>query len=50
MIAPLVGEGAMLTKPPLLARALNGFPLLRGIPARLVGLGFRPEHIHSLEA
>jgi 2-polyprenyl-6-methoxyphenol hydroxylase-like FAD-dependent oxidoreductase len=32
-------------KPPLAARALGAFPLLRRIPARLVGLGFRREHV-----
>jgi len=25
------------------------FPFLRRIPARLVGMGFRPEHVHSPE-
>ena len=34
-------------KPPLAVRLLNGFPLLRRIPARLVGLGFRPEHVRT---
>jgi 2-polyprenyl-6-methoxyphenol hydroxylase-like FAD-dependent oxidoreductase len=32
-------------KPPLAIRALGAFPLLRRIPARLVGLGFRREHV-----
>jgi hypothetical protein len=31
--------------PPLPFRLLARFPLLRRIPARLIGLGFRPEHI-----
>ncbi len=31
--------------PPLLLRLLDRWPLLRRIPARLVGLGFRPEHV-----
>ena len=30
-------------KPPLAARLLNRFAWLRRIPARLVGIGFRPE-------
>ena len=34
-------------KLPLAARLLNRFPLLRRIPARLVGLGFRPEHVRT---
>ena len=33
--------------PPLAIRALGAFPLLRRIPARLVGLGFRREHVTS---
>jgi len=32
---------------PLAARLLNRFPVLRRIPARIVGLGFRPEHVRS---
>jgi 2-polyprenyl-6-methoxyphenol hydroxylase-like FAD-dependent oxidoreductase len=32
-------------KPPLIVRALGAFPVLRRIPARLLGLGFRREHI-----
>jgi len=31
--------------PPLLLRLLGQWPLLRRIPARLIGLGFRPEHV-----
>jgi 2-polyprenyl-6-methoxyphenol hydroxylase-like FAD-dependent oxidoreductase len=30
---------------PLLVRLLQRFPMLRRIPARIVGLGFRPEHV-----
>ncbi|HEX4999773.1 MAG TPA: FAD-dependent oxidoreductase [Terriglobia bacterium] len=30
---------------PLIARLVNGCPILQRIPARLVGMGFRPEHI-----
>ena len=32
-------------KPPLAVRLLAKFPMLRRIPARIVGLGIRPEHI-----
>lgn len=31
--------------PPLTLRVLEKFPRLRRIPARMVGMGFRPEHI-----
>ncbi len=34
-------------RPPLVARALGAIPLLQRIPARLVGLGFRREHVTS---
>jgi 2-polyprenyl-6-methoxyphenol hydroxylase-like FAD-dependent oxidoreductase len=30
-------------------RLLQRFPVLRRIPARVIGLGFRPEHIHTPE-
>jgi hypothetical protein len=33
--------------PPLAIRLLGQCPLLRRIPARLLGLGFRPEHVMS---
>jgi 2-polyprenyl-6-methoxyphenol hydroxylase-like FAD-dependent oxidoreductase len=32
-------------KPPLVVRALGAIPVLQRIPARLVGLGFRREHL-----
>jgi 2-polyprenyl-6-methoxyphenol hydroxylase-like FAD-dependent oxidoreductase len=32
---------------PLLPRLLRAFPLLRQIPARVVGIGPRPEHVRS---
>jgi 2-polyprenyl-6-methoxyphenol hydroxylase-like FAD-dependent oxidoreductase len=32
---------------PVVARLLNRFPVLRRIPARIVGLGFRPEHVRT---
>jgi 2-polyprenyl-6-methoxyphenol hydroxylase-like FAD-dependent oxidoreductase len=34
---------------PLVARMFNRFPWLRRIPGRLVGMGFRPEHVHTPE-
>lgn len=39
----LAGSGPV--KPPLLLELLRWFPVLRRIPARLIGMGFRPEHI-----
>jgi 2-polyprenyl-6-methoxyphenol hydroxylase-like FAD-dependent oxidoreductase len=35
---------------PFAIKLLRGFPVLRRIPARLVGIGIRPEHIRTLEA
>ena len=32
---------------PFVFRLLKWFPILRQIPARFIGLGPRPEHIHS---
>jgi hypothetical protein len=34
-------------KPPYAVKLLNRVPILRRIPARVVGIGFRPEHVHS---
>jgi 2-polyprenyl-6-methoxyphenol hydroxylase-like FAD-dependent oxidoreductase len=34
-------------KPPLLFKLFDAIPVLRRIPARVLGLGFRPEHIHT---
>jgi 2-polyprenyl-6-methoxyphenol hydroxylase-like FAD-dependent oxidoreductase len=36
--------------PPFLVRLITWFPGLRRIPARLIGLGIRPEHIRTPEA
>lgn len=36
-------------KPPFVARLLNSFPYLRRLPARLIGMGFRPEHVMTKE-
>ena len=38
-----------ITSLPLPLRALNSWPYLQRIPARLVGLGFRPEHVRTPE-
>jgi 2-polyprenyl-6-methoxyphenol hydroxylase-like FAD-dependent oxidoreductase len=36
-------------RPPFVVTLFSRFPFLRRIPARLVGMGFRPEHVHSPE-
>ena len=38
-------QATITPKPPLLLRLLGAFPMLRRLPARLMGMGFRPEHI-----
>ena len=38
-------EGRVPRKMPVALRLLQRFPILRRIPARLVGMGIRPEHI-----
>jgi len=42
--------GAKLERPPLAMRLLNEFPYLRRLPARLIGMGVRPEHVHTPDA
>ena len=32
---------------PIIVRLLQWFPSLRSLPARFIGIGPRPEHIHS---
>jgi hypothetical protein len=34
---------------PFAVKLLDWFPMLRRLPARLVGMGFRPEHVRSPE-
>jgi 2-polyprenyl-6-methoxyphenol hydroxylase-like FAD-dependent oxidoreductase len=37
-------------KPPLVFRLMHRFPILRRIPARMIGMGVRPEHVASPSA
>jgi 2-polyprenyl-6-methoxyphenol hydroxylase-like FAD-dependent oxidoreductase len=37
-------------KPPLAIKLLEWFPTLRGVPARALGIGVRPEHVQTKEA
>jgi 2-polyprenyl-6-methoxyphenol hydroxylase-like FAD-dependent oxidoreductase len=46
VIAPVLGRSTPLA-PPLPVRLLGRCPRLRRIPARLIGLGVRPEHVSS---
>jgi 2-polyprenyl-6-methoxyphenol hydroxylase-like FAD-dependent oxidoreductase len=38
-------RGTTTPKPPLPVRMLGRYPMLRRLPARIIGMGFRPEHI-----
>jgi hypothetical protein len=37
-------------KPPLIFKIVALFPWLRRIPARLLAIGIRPEHVHTPDA
>jgi 2-polyprenyl-6-methoxyphenol hydroxylase-like FAD-dependent oxidoreductase len=50
ILTPLVLRKAVLDTVPFPLRLFQLFPVLRRIPARIVGLGFRREHIRSPEA
>ena len=50
LIRPSLGSRAPIHRLPRLLRLLQRFPALRRIPARVVGMGFRPEHVHSPDA
>jgi 2-polyprenyl-6-methoxyphenol hydroxylase-like FAD-dependent oxidoreductase len=42
-----MGESQRRPRPPLIFKLFNVFPALRRIPARLLGLGIRPEHVRT---
>ncbi|MGC2415682.1 MAG: FAD-dependent oxidoreductase [Stellaceae bacterium] len=49
VLDPVIGSDNPITAPwPL--RLFNHLPWLARLPARLVGMGFRPEHVHSPRA
>jgi 2-polyprenyl-6-methoxyphenol hydroxylase-like FAD-dependent oxidoreductase len=50
VLTPLVVRKAVLDKVPFALRLFQRFPVLRRIPARLVGLGVRREHVRSPDA
>lgn len=43
-------ESEQRPKPPRFFKLFNVFPVLRRIPARLLGVGIRPEHVRTPEA
>jgi 2-polyprenyl-6-methoxyphenol hydroxylase-like FAD-dependent oxidoreductase len=46
VVTRALDEGASF-EPPFAVKLLAKFPLLRRIPARLIGMGVRPEHVTS---
>jgi 2-polyprenyl-6-methoxyphenol hydroxylase-like FAD-dependent oxidoreductase len=48
-INPLM-RGTPVNAPPLLARLFDELPPLRRLPARLIGIGVRPEHVRTPNA
>jgi 2-polyprenyl-6-methoxyphenol hydroxylase-like FAD-dependent oxidoreductase len=50
VLTPLVVRKAVLDKVPFVLGLFDRFPVLRRIPARLVGLGVRREHVRSPDA
>jgi 2-polyprenyl-6-methoxyphenol hydroxylase-like FAD-dependent oxidoreductase len=50
VIRPALANQAPLRSLPLPLKLLQKFPVLRRIPARVIGVGFRPEHIHTPDA
>jgi 2-polyprenyl-6-methoxyphenol hydroxylase-like FAD-dependent oxidoreductase len=43
-------QGTREPEPPFLFRLFNAFPVLRRIPARLLAVGIRPEHVQTPDA
>ena len=46
VVAPTLAGRAPL-RPPRVVRLLSRFPALQVIPARLIGVGIRPEHVRT---
>jgi 2-polyprenyl-6-methoxyphenol hydroxylase-like FAD-dependent oxidoreductase len=46
LLSPALASAERL-KPPWPLRLIASVPLLRGIPARVLGVGVRPEHVHT---
>ncbi|MDP1767595.1 MAG: FAD-dependent oxidoreductase [Nitrospirota bacterium] len=49
VIRPVLTQSGKLS-PPFAVRLIARFPFLRRIPARMIGLGFRPEHVQTSAA
>jgi 2-polyprenyl-6-methoxyphenol hydroxylase-like FAD-dependent oxidoreductase len=49
VVEPVLKCETSFVRLPLAVRLLNSFPALRRIPARLIGIGVRPEHVKTPE-
>ncbi len=47
VLSPTLSRQTEIRRLPMVLRLLQRFPVLRRIPARVVGIGFRPEHIET---
>jgi 2-polyprenyl-6-methoxyphenol hydroxylase-like FAD-dependent oxidoreductase len=47
IVSAALKPGGAPLKPPLIVRLITAVPWLQGITARFVGIGVRPEHVHS---
>ncbi len=45
MLAPTLRATGKTIKPPLFVKLFNRFPILQRLPARILGLGVRQEHV-----
>jgi len=49
-VDPVLKGDVEVTRPPLIFRLFDEFPGLRGLPGRAMGMGVRPEHVHTPDA
>lgn len=47
VLSPVLARTEALPRPPVPLRLLQRFPLLRRLPARMVGIGVRPERVRA---
>ena len=50
IIAPSLMNAGGAVKVPFIVHLMQWFPILRRLPARLMGMGVRPEHVRTAPA